>query len=71
VALLFLAAGYEHKNHVILPSLVRELRRRGLANIIQIFVTLDASKSPYEQNMIKMKFVIVWILDYLKDIIYY
>ena len=50
--LLFLAAGYEHKNHVILPALVQELRRRGLADVIQIFVTLNPATRPYERNLL-------------------
>ena len=40
VRLLFLAAYYPHKNHGILPGVVREIRRRGLVDGIQIFVTL-------------------------------
>jgi glycosyltransferase involved in cell wall biosynthesis len=50
--LLFLAAGYEHKNHVILPALVRELRRRGLADIVQIFVTLEPATRRYERDLL-------------------
>ena len=38
--LLFLAAYYPHKNHAVLPAVVRELRARGLAAQVQIFVTL-------------------------------
>ena len=40
IRLLFLAAYYPHKNHEILPEVVREIRRRGLDNLVQIFVTL-------------------------------
>jgi glycosyltransferase involved in cell wall biosynthesis len=40
VRLLFLAAYYPHKNHRILPGVVREIRARGLAGAIHIFVTL-------------------------------
>jgi glycosyltransferase involved in cell wall biosynthesis len=40
IRLLFLAAHYPHKNHAILPGLVAEIRARGLAQRIQIFVTL-------------------------------
>ncbi len=50
--LLFLAAGYEHKNHVILPALVQELRRRGLADVVQVFVTLDPSVRRYERDLL-------------------
>jgi glycosyltransferase involved in cell wall biosynthesis len=50
--LLFLAAGYEHKNHIILPSLVLELRNRGLSDQVQIFVTLDPDVSPYEHKLL-------------------
>lgn len=39
--LLFLAAYYPHKNHRILPAVVAELRRRGVAHRVRIFVTLD------------------------------
>jgi glycosyltransferase involved in cell wall biosynthesis len=51
--LLFLAAGYEHKNHIILPLVAEELRRRGLDDVVQIFVTLDPDKSSYEHKIIK------------------
>jgi glycosyltransferase involved in cell wall biosynthesis len=40
VKLLFLAAYYPHKNHRILPAVVREISARGLAASVQIFVTL-------------------------------
>ncbi len=40
IRLLFLAAHYPHKNHVILPAVVAEIRARGLGSRIQIFVTL-------------------------------
>jgi glycosyltransferase involved in cell wall biosynthesis len=40
IRLLFLAAYYPHKNHAMLPSLVAELRARGLAGRAHIFVTL-------------------------------
>ena len=50
--LLFLAAGYEHKNHVILPAVVQELRRRGLAGVVQIFVTLDLTIRSYERDLL-------------------
>ena len=52
--LLFLAAGYEHKNHSILPALVRELRCRGLNKDVHIFVTLNPSASWYESKLIAM-----------------
>jgi len=42
--LLFLAGGYPHKNHAILPPLARELRSRGLAGDVQIFSTLDRER---------------------------
>ena len=44
--LLFLSAYYPHKNHAILPGLVRELRSRGLAENAQIYVTLDKATVP-------------------------
>ena len=49
---LFLAAGYEHKNHIILPSLIRELRNRGLHDQVQIFVTIDPDASSYEHKLL-------------------
>ena len=50
--LLFLAAGYEHKNHLVLMELARILRRRGLSQSVQIFVTLDPAGRRYEQNVL-------------------
>lgn len=44
--LLFLAAYYPHKNHQILPAVVRELRARGVAGSVQIFVTLGDQTPP-------------------------
>ena len=51
IRLLFLASYYGHKNHDILPAVVRELRARGLASLVQIFVTLgdDAPASLRER----------------------
>lgn len=51
--LLFLAAGYEHKNHLVLIDLASILRRRGLSQLVQIFVTLDPEGRRYEQNLIR------------------
>jgi glycosyltransferase involved in cell wall biosynthesis len=42
--LLFLAAGYPHKNYAILPSVARELIRRDMKSKIHIFLTLDESE---------------------------
>jgi len=50
--LLFLAAGHEHKNHGILPAVARELDRRGLAESVHIFVTLDPSAGKHEHNIL-------------------
>ena len=50
--LLFLAAGYEHKNHSILPALVQKLRQRGLADLVHIFVTLDPAARKYEHHLL-------------------
>ena len=47
VKLLFLAADYPHKNHAIIPAVVTELRRRGLAERVHFFVTLDESSSAW------------------------
>jgi len=52
--LLFLAAGYEHKNHYILPALVEILRQRKLADKVQIFVTLDATVRSYERDLLAL-----------------
>lgn len=43
IRLLFLAAYYGHKNHRVLPSVARELRARGLADRVQIFITLGGT----------------------------
>jgi glycosyltransferase involved in cell wall biosynthesis len=40
IRLLFLAAFYPHKNHRIVPRVVREIRARGLTQRVQIFLTL-------------------------------
>ena len=55
VRLLFLAAYYPHKNHAILPSVAEELRRRGLASRVQVFVTLDENQKASNsiRNMIQ------------------
>jgi glycosyltransferase involved in cell wall biosynthesis len=42
VRLLFPASFVAHKNHRILSAVVRELRKRGLAGTVGIFLTLDA-----------------------------
>lgn len=44
VRLLFLSVHYPHKNHAILPSVAKELRRRGLASQVHIFTTLDENQ---------------------------
>jgi glycosyltransferase involved in cell wall biosynthesis len=43
IRLLFLATPLAHKNHAVLSAVVRELRARGLARRVAIFVTLDAA----------------------------
>lgn len=50
--LLFLATGYEHKNHIILPELGRELRHRKLVNMVHLFVTLDPNRRAYERDLL-------------------
>ncbi|MDQ3222880.1 MAG: glycosyltransferase, partial [Gemmatimonadota bacterium] len=50
IRLLFLAAHYPHKNHRILPRVVREIRDRGLADTIHIFVTLGDRAPPALQE---------------------
>ncbi len=42
VRLLFLAAGAGHKNHSVVPRVVKVLKARGLANRVRIYVTLAA-----------------------------
>lgn len=51
IRLLFLASYYGHKNHDVLPAVARELHARGLAGLVQIFVTLgdDAPASLRER----------------------
>lgn len=39
--LLFLSAGYPHKNHFILPAMAEELRKRNLVSKTHIFITLN------------------------------
>jgi glycosyltransferase involved in cell wall biosynthesis len=46
IRLLFLAAYYPHKNHGILPAVVREIRTRGLVDRIHIFLTLGDQAPP-------------------------
>jgi len=41
--LLFLSAGYPHKNHIIIPKVAMELQKRGLHNKVHIFLTIDSS----------------------------
>ncbi len=50
--LLFLSAGYPHKNHAILPKVATEIKNRRLNNKIHIFLTLDDSNR-YTQKLIK------------------
>jgi glycosyltransferase involved in cell wall biosynthesis len=44
LSLLFLATYYAHKNHAIIPALITELRERGLADKIHLFLTLDGNR---------------------------
>jgi glycosyltransferase involved in cell wall biosynthesis len=39
--LLFLAAGYPHKNHAVLGPLLGELSRRGISHLVHFYLTLD------------------------------
>ncbi len=48
VKLTFLAAYYSHKNHAILPAVASEMRRRGLADRVQIFTTIDLDRCSSE-----------------------
>jgi glycosyltransferase involved in cell wall biosynthesis len=50
--LLFLSAGYPHKNYAILPEVAIEINKRGLSNKIHIFLTLDESKK-YTKKVLK------------------
>lgn len=51
--LLFLATYYAHKNHRILPGLVAELRRRGLAGRVRVFLTLDGDRRGAEKTLLR------------------
>ena len=53
VRLLYLAAGYEHKNHTILPALIEALVQRGLANTVHFFVTLGSATRSYERDVLE------------------
>lgn len=53
LTLLFLAAHYGHKNHIILPSVAEEIRRRALQDGVHIFVTLDGSRSSAEKALLQ------------------
>lgn len=50
--LLFLATYYAHKNHAVLPSLVGELRRRGLSGKVRILLTLDGNRRRAEAALL-------------------
>ena len=51
--LLFLATYYAHKNHAVLLPLISELRRRGLAEKVHIFLTLDGNRRPAEGALLR------------------
>ena len=51
-ALLFLATYYAHKNHSILPSLIAELRSRGLSGKVHFFLTLSGRRSRSEAALL-------------------
>ena len=51
--LLFLATYYAHKNHAILPSLIKELRNRNLENNIHFFLTLDGDRRNAEKSLLR------------------
>ena len=51
--LLFLATYYAHKNHAILLPLISELRRRGLAERVHFFLTLDGNRRPAEGALLR------------------
>ncbi len=50
---LFLAAGYSHKNHIILPEVVSELKRRDIDNEVHFFITLDSNSNGYNKFISK------------------
>ncbi len=52
VRLLFLAACYPHKNHAIVPKVAAELRRRGLAERVHIFLTING-ELPYARRLLQ------------------
>lgn len=50
--LLFLATYYAHKNHAILPGLVREMRKRNLEGKVKILLTLDGDRRKAETELL-------------------
>lgn len=44
--LVFLSAIYPHKNHLVMPELMAELRRRGLTPKVHVFLTFDPQRKP-------------------------
>lgn len=53
VRLLFLATFYAHKNHAILPALIREIRKRNLENKVHFFLTLDGNRRRAETALLR------------------
>jgi glycosyltransferase involved in cell wall biosynthesis len=49
VCFLFLGAAYEHKNHRVLPSVIKILKNRGIRNY-KIIITLEMGLSKYESD---------------------
>jgi glycosyltransferase involved in cell wall biosynthesis len=76
IRLLFLASYYGHKNHDILPAVVRELRGRGMGGLVQIFTTLgDDAPASLRERLAHCPDVITdlgrlapaWVADALAD----
>lgn len=51
--LLFLATYYAHKNHVILPAVIKELRQRNLSGKVHFYLTLDGDRRREETALLK------------------
>lgn len=53
IKLLFLASYYAHKNHRIILPLLQELKARGLAQKVHLFLTLNGNKNRAEQRLLR------------------
>ena len=51
--LLFLATYYAHKNHVILPKVMKELHKRNLSGKVHFYLTLDGDRRQEEVKLLQ------------------